>query len=75
MKSQILVRDAVGNAGRKFGAGLVYYPAMVHLEYRTHRALFTESQILEAIERAEKNPEDWPKPAPRPKGWWWRWAL
>lgn len=75
MKSQILVADAVDNAGRKFGAGLVYYPALVHLEFATRPALFTESQIMEAIERARANPEDWPKPAPRPRGWWWRWVL
>lgn len=71
MRSQILVRDAVPNAERKFGSGLVYYPALVHLEFATHRALFTENQILEAIERADKNREDWPKPVPR-LGWWKR---
>lgn len=69
MKSNISIKDAVPNKDRKFGSAQVYYPTLVHLEYRTHRALFTESQIMDAIARAEKNPEDWPRPVAKPGLW------
>ena len=59
MRSVISVADAVENRERRFGAGTEYFP--VRLEgFSRRNALFTLDQILVAIERAEKNPEDIP---------------
>lgn len=71
MKSAIHVSDCVPNAARKFGSAKAYYPVRVHLEFASHKALFTEDQIIEAIERAKLNPEDFP--AAKPRRWWQRW--
>ena len=59
MKSVICLSDAVENRERRFGAGNEYFP--VRLEGFTHaEALFTMDQIMVAMRRAEKNPEDVP---------------
>ena len=59
MRSFISVADAVENRERRFGAGTEYFP--VRLKGLAHTdALFTIDQIIVAIKRAEKNPEDVP---------------
>lgn len=71
MKSQIHARDRVPNTARKFGAAQHYYPAMVHLPNVSRPAMFTEEQVMEAIERARQNPEDVPRPTAWEKFLWW----
>lgn len=61
--SSILICDPIVNTGRKFGAARLYYPAVIYRSGWTHAALFTEDQIMDAIERARKQPEDAPKPS------------
>ena len=71
MKSQSHARERVPNTARKFGSAQDYYPAMVHLPNVTRPALFTEAEIMEAIERARQNPEDVPRPSAWEKFLWW----
>jgi len=60
--SIIKLEEKVENTERKFGAGLEYYPAQIILEDGTETwAMFTKSDIDNAIERAKKNKEDIPK--------------
>jgi hypothetical protein len=62
VKSEIILREEVKNKDRKFGSNKEYYPSYVELEDgRKVPALFTKHQIQEAMERAEKNPEDVPE--------------
>jgi len=59
--SIIKLEEKVDNTERKFGEGLEYYPTQVILEDGTETwAMFTKSDIKNAIERAEKNKEDIP---------------
>lgn len=71
MKSQIHARERVENTARKFGSAQDYYPAMVHLPNVSRPALFTEEQIMDAIERARQNPEDVPRPSLWERLAWW----
>lgn len=58
MKSNIHMDDVQVNRDRAFGAEGIYFPVMVHRKGAAVPALFTESQIKEAIRRAVANPED-----------------
>jgi len=61
MKSKLFIEEKVKNEERKFGEANEYYP--VRIEYSNdniQNALFTESELKIAIERAGKNPEDIP---------------
>ena len=71
MKSQIHARERVPNTARKFGSAQDYYPAIVHLPNVTRPALFTEEQVMQAIERARQNPEDVPRPSLLERLRWW----
>ena len=71
MKSQIHARDRVSNTARKFGAAQHYYPVVVHLPHVTRMALFTEREVMEAVERARQNPEDVPRPSRWEQFLWW----
>ena len=51
------------NTHRRFGSAVLYYPALVDKGGRLVPALFTATQIGEAIERAKDNPEDSPRPS------------
>lgn len=62
MKSTIDIGDAVANKTRKFGAANAYFPVRLRGFSFGRRALFTLNQILEAEERARRNPEDFPAP-------------
>ena len=57
MKSEIDTSEEVANIDRTFGSGLYYFPCMVDGK----PALFTKTQIKDALERAERNPKDIPK--------------
>ncbi len=60
--SIIRLDEKVDNTERKFGEALEYYPAEVVLEDGTETwAMFTQSEIDGAVERAAKNKEDIPK--------------
>lgn len=60
--SKILFEDKVDNTDRKFGASLEYFPVkIVKNDGQEFWAMFTESEIDKAIERAVKNKEDIPK--------------
>lgn len=62
MRSIIYADDAVSNANRRFGAGLLYYVAELVPEDGVPAdrvaLLFTEDDINKAAIRAAKNPED-----------------
>ena len=63
----VIFNQRVANMDRKFGAGDFYVPAMVELPGGAMvPALFTESAIDAAIQRANDNPEDAPTAS------WWR---
>jgi hypothetical protein len=60
--SKILMHEVVNNTERKFGEALEYFPVEVeNKDGQTVWAMFTENEIKNAIERAEKNKEDIPK--------------
>jgi hypothetical protein len=60
--STIHLNEKVENTERKFGAALEYYPVEVINESgNTQWAMFTQSEIDVAVERATKNKEDIPK--------------
>ncbi len=62
LDSKILSTEEVDNKDRKFGSNLSYYPAyVVKVDGVEVPALFTKTQLEEAISRAEANPEDMPK--------------
>lgn len=59
--SRVIRSEVLANRDRKFGADGIYYPAMIHGNSGSFRALFTEEQLQQAIDRASANPEDWPE--------------
>ncbi len=60
--SIIKLNEQVDNTERKFGEALEYYPTEVVLKDGTETwAMFTQSEIDGAIQRAAKNKEDIPK--------------
>ena len=62
MASKIKLNEKVENTERKFGEALYYFPVKVELENGDLVwAMFTETEIQNAIKRAEKNQEDIPK--------------
>jgi len=62
MASKIKLNEKVENTERKFGEALHYFPVKVELENGDLVwAMFTETEIQNAIKRAEKNQEDIPK--------------
>jgi hypothetical protein len=62
VKSKIYLSEQVENKDRVFGEALHYFPAIVKSETGVeHPALFTWYDIEQAIERAAKNLEDFPK--------------
>lgn len=59
MDSKILLNEVVENKDRKFGANPQYYPCTIVGEDGTElKALFTGSDISDAIKRGIDNPED-----------------
>ena len=61
IESQISLDEHVENKERKFGAAVTYYPVFVIDEMgRKVPALFTQSQIDIAVQRAMFNTEDIP---------------
>jgi len=64
MESRIVIDEVVENTERKFGSDTKYYPCKIEISGKlgySENALFTRNQIDEAIERAERNPEDIPE--------------
>lgn len=60
--SIIKLSEKVDNTERKFGEALEYFPAEVVLEDGTETwAMFTQSEIDNAVKRAMKNKEDIPQ--------------
>ncbi len=66
-KSYIDMYEVVKNKDPHHLAQRLYYPCIVYREGRKMPALFTENQLLSAIHRASRNPEDIPKKIP-----WWK---
>lgn len=61
-RSEIILNEKVDNTERKFGEALEYYPVKIVRDNDDDTwAMFTESEINNAIERAMKNKEDIPK--------------
>lgn len=61
IESRLICDEVVMNTERKFGAGDRYFPVWVmHFDGQWGPALFSDKQILAAMERAEANPEDIP---------------
>lgn len=59
VKSAMHKDEKVENKDRKFGSATEYFPCyIIRLDGTEAPALFTQHQIEEAVERAEKNPED-----------------
>jgi hypothetical protein len=59
VKSFITLKQIIPNKLRKFGSAKEYVPVIIEEENGTIRkALFTKKAIEVAIERAEKNSED-----------------
>jgi len=59
MESEIKCKEIVVNKDAKFGSALFYYPCVVENETGERAgALFTEAELNNALERAERNPED-----------------
>jgi hypothetical protein len=57
MKSKIYLNEKKKNKNRQFNELLEYYPCYIDNDF----ALFTENEIMRAIERGKKHPEDIPK--------------
>jgi len=56
------MEEQVDNMDRKFGSCPSYYPSyIIRVDGNEVPALFTIDQINDAIERANRNPEDMPK--------------
>lgn len=64
--SVIYLKEVVANTDRKFGSDTAYYPAWVDTTVRYVPAVFTAHEIEMAVERAKKNPEDFPPQSPLP---------
>ena len=65
MKSKIYLDEVVDNTERRFGSAQEYFPIMVHdTKGYAVAAMFTENEILKAVERAKKNAEDLPENDP-----------
>lgn len=61
MKSKIYFSEKLENKKRKSAAARFYYPAEIVLKNgTTKKALFTSNELMSAIERANKNPENFP---------------
>ena len=61
LESEIKLEESVPNKDRRFGAATEYYPVRVLDDKGDEKpALFTNSQITVAIERAKRNLEDLP---------------
>lgn len=70
IKSEIIRAEKIINENRKFGAVKSYFPAYVtNTDGNSKFALFTISELNNAIDRATSNPEDFcpkfeePKPS------------
>jgi len=62
MDSKIIMGEVVDNKERRFGSWKEYYPCKVLKSNGEEKnALFTQDQIEQAIDRAERNPEDIPE--------------
>ena len=60
VRSRLYRTEVFFNKNRKFGAEGIYFPVIVVSETgEERRGYFTEAQMQVAIERYEKNPEDW----------------
>lgn len=60
--SKIYLVEAIPNSRRKTNGAKEYYPVLVQRSYGVvHSALFSQSQIDTAIERAYLQPEDAPE--------------
>ena len=58
VRSRLYMSEQTPNVDRKPAANERYYPVYVRIDSRWKPALLTRDDILVAIERAEKNPED-----------------
>ncbi|QJT70960.1 hypothetical protein GR7B_00162 [Vibrio phage vB_VcorM_GR7B] len=67
IESKINMEEAVHNQDRKFGEALEYYPVVIEVGNGLKKnALFTKSQLEQAMSRADNNPEDCP---PEKQSW------
>jgi len=61
-KSKIYLENKVENTARKFGSATEYYPVKIESSSGVEKwAMFTITEIEEAITRADKNREDIPQ--------------
>jgi len=60
MKSKIYRSETVENKDRKSGGATHYQPAIIIIGEEEIRALFTIHDLDDAIERADRNHEDFP---------------
>lgn len=62
MKSKIYMKEVLKNKDRKSAAAPEYYPARIKgVNGEMTTALFTMNDLLDAVDRANKNKEDIPK--------------
>lgn len=62
MKSEIYLSEKVENADRRFGSLPFYFPVkIIDFNGNEIKALFSRPELDIAVERAKKNPEDWPE--------------
>ncbi len=66
-KSIIDMYEVVENKDPHHLANDFYYPCSIYKDGKKVPALFTERQLVDAIKRAARNPEDFPE-----KISWWR---
>lgn len=67
IRSKLFENEVVYNREKHAAADRFYYPAYVRKHDGTYvPAMFTDSDIERAIERASKNPEDVPE-----RSFWW----
>ena len=60
--SKIYMEDVVENTERKFGAAKEYFPVkIINSDDSETWAMFTETELINANERAMKNKEDIPQ--------------
>lgn len=70
MRSKIYKSEITENTDKHHNAKDFYYPAYLISQDGTKiEMLFTDAELAIAIDRAEKNPEDWPWNRP----WWMFW--
>lgn len=75
MKSKVYLNEEVKNKGKHSAAAETYFPCkIIRSDGKVDQALFTKGQLLVAINRAARNPEDMPEPTWLEKVSVWFWG-